>query len=84
MLRQIRIVDERVRPECLDQFALPDDAIGAARQQYEQVERLGRERNRGAGALQAAQRDVEAVRPELVHLFLRHGPLTVESLLSRD
>src|SRR2546428_14069310 len=53
------------------QLRLGDDAIVVAGEEEEEIERLRRQRYRFASALQAAQGEVDPVRPELVERLLR-------------
>jgi hypothetical protein len=71
VLGEVALFDERVVPEPFEQFPLGHHPVGVLREQHQEVECLGRERNGGAGALQTVERDVEAERPEFIEGLVR-------------
>ena len=83
MLREIGLLDERVRPERFHQLRLVHHTIGIAREEKQQVERLRGQRNRFARALEPTEPDVYPERAEFVELRVCQWFDRVETLLIR-
>src|SRR2546423_15720652 len=72
LLREIRVLDERVRPEGFHKLAFGHAPLRFTREQQQEIERFWRKSNGAAGALEPTERSVEPVRSELVQTLLRH------------
>ena len=81
MLGEIGFFDEGVRPERFHQLRLGHQTIGIACEEQQQIERLRRQWNRLARALEPAERDVDAERVEFVELPVSQWFDCVEPLL---
>ncbi len=84
VLRQVGVIDERLRPERLHQLALAHDTVVVVCEQQQKIEGLRRQGNHTTGALEPAQPDIDPIGPEFVHVLLVQRLLGLERLLIPD